>query len=142
MWKKIVTSLKEKSCPFFPFSIMLYISFTHIIPRTNYAFLKEKHPQMLNPTTFTTLETRYKLKIRKKIIQDFTKHKIRENRNAHSITKVIINNEGKIIGYKIYKAFYPNYFTKTQIKNMLKKVTKFINQNSNLHIIKITFSIQ
>jgi hypothetical protein len=141
MWKKIVTNLKEKSYPFFPFSIMLYISFTQIIPRTNYAFLKEEHPTMLNQTTFTPLENHYKLKIRKKIIQDLTKHKTRENWNAHPITKVIVNKEGKLVGYKTYKSFYPNYFTKKQIRSMFKKVTKFTNQTSNLHIIKITFSI-
>jgi uncharacterized membrane protein YeiB len=141
MWKKIIMNLKEKTIHFFPVSILLYLSFTHIIPRNTYNFVKEEYTDLLKPTILPTLETQRKMKLRKKVMQDLTYHKIRSNWNAQTITKVSINSEGKIVGYKIYKAFYPNYFTKTQIANMLKKATKVTNKNSNLHTIKITFDI-
>jgi hypothetical protein len=138
MWKKIMIKLKEKASSFFSISILLYISLTQIIPRNNYNFIKEEQTEILNITKLPALETQPKMKLRKKVIQDVTYHKIKSNWNVHSITKVTINSEGKIVGYKIHKTFYPNYFTKTQIANIFRKATKIANQNSNLHTIKIT----
>ena len=140
MWKKIITNLKEKTIAFFPVSILLYLSFTHIMPRNNYNFIAEEQTEVLNPAKLPALEIQYKMKLRKKVMQDLTHHEIMSTWNEHTVTKVTVNNEGKIVGYKICKAFYPNYFTKTQIANMFRKVTKSTNQSSNLHTLKITSS--
>jgi hypothetical protein len=139
MWKTILTNLKKKTINFFPFSILLYISVTHVIPRNNYIFIKEETTEILNTKKLPPLEIQYKMKLRKKILQDFIHHKVKSNWNAHNITKITVNSEGKVVGYKIYKTFYPNYFTKTQITNILKKTAKVTNQKSDLHSIKITF---
>jgi hypothetical protein len=140
MWKKIVTTLKKNTVAFFPASILLYYSFTNIIPRNNYTFIKEEHTEIMNTMELPEREVQHKMKLRKKVMQDLIYHKIRLNWNAQTVTKVAVNDEGKIVGYKMCKAFYPNYFTKTQIANMLKNTTKVTNQNSNLHTLKLTLN--
>jgi hypothetical protein len=139
MWQKIITNLKKKIIDFSPLSIILYLSLTHVIARSNYTFIKEEPTEVLNTKELPPLEIQYKMRLRKKVLQDLTHHKLKSNWNAHTITKVTINNEGKIVGYKIYTTFYPNYFTKTQITNVLKKTAAVISQNSELHSIKVAF---
>jgi hypothetical protein len=153
IWKKKCTNLKEKAIALFPFAIVLYISFTQIIPRTNYAFLREKDPEKILRMTESRsaltpqlcclkkelLESQYKVTVREKLIQDFTYHKISADWNEHARTKIIVNNNGKFIGYKIDGAFYPNYFTNPEITKMFIKAPNFATQNSSLHAIKITF---
>jgi hypothetical protein len=139
MWKKIVMNLKKTASAFFPLSILLYISLTHIIPRNNYNFLKEEPTEIVNPPKLTTKETQHKLKLREKLMQDLIYHKVVSGCNVPVVAKITINDQGKIVGYKLYKVFYPNYFTETQIPNMFKGVHKFTNQNSNLHTITATF---
>jgi hypothetical protein len=139
MWKKIIMTLEKKASAFLPLSILLYISLTQIIPRNNYNFLREEPTEIVNSPKLTTRETKHKLKLREKLMQDLVYHKVGSDYNVPIVAKITLNDEGKIVGYKLYKVFYPNYFTETQIQNMFKGVNKFPSLSSNLHTITVTF---
>lgn len=139
MWKKINRRFKETLFSFLQISIFVYFSLTNIIPRYRYNFLPEKNSNTLNSVNIASLETNEKCSLRSKLFQDLKYHKILNNWNTKTVTKVTLNNEGKIIGYKIYNRFYPSYFTKTQIKNIIRKSFLTRTEQSSLLTIKLYF---
>lgn len=116
----------------------MYLALSTIISRNNYIFLKEMNTEIMETRPLTMTEPGDKLKIRKKILQDITYHGLDKNWNKKLITKLSINQEGKIIGYKVYQSFYPNYFTKLQIKTMFKTQIISIKKNLHLDIIRLS----
>ena len=142
MWKKLNRGLKNKLIHGLQISLFLYLSLTNIISRCNYNFLPEKTTIFLKQTkeySLETKETKEKKNLRNKILQDLKFHKILKNWNTKSITKITLNNEGKIVGYKIYKNFYPSYFTKSQIRKLIERSAISQIEDSNLHTVKVKF---
>ena len=139
MWKNPNQRLKSKLINCFHISLFLYLSLTNIISRCNYSFLDEKISIFLKQTKEYPLETKEKKTFRNKVLQDLKFHKILKNWNTKTITKIILNNEGKIVGYKVYKNFYPNYFTKIQIRHLIRGSSITQIEDSNLHTLKIKF---
>jgi hypothetical protein len=60
------------------------------------------------------------------------------NWNKNMLTKLLVNREGKIIGYRLYNVFYPNYFTKTQIRNLLKNSTRTNSLDAHIEVINLS----
>lgn len=104
---------------FFPVSVFFYIILTHSLPRNAYRVLRTKIIQKISHIIARKSETRKKIKLRKKFLKDLKMHSTSVNFNKKSVTKLVVNSEGKILGYKFYNLFYPNYFTKTQNYNVI-----------------------
>lgn len=135
--KKMFTKLKNNIIQIFPIFITFYICLNSLIPRSSYIFLTEKTWDKIKYSENENNEDSFKIKIRRKIIQDFKIHACPKHLDKKTVVKIIIDNEGKIIGYKLYKTFFPNYFTKTQVNYIFKKRACLDRQNSNLHYLKI-----
>jgi glycopeptide antibiotics resistance protein len=140
MWKKLRETAKKKSVAFLTIPLIIYISFTQIIPRYSCTFLSEQNNDVLKPTKFVSIEPRINIALRTKFMQDIMYHKVLTDWNTNNVTKIILNTDGKVMGYKIYKAFYPNYFTTTQLSSILKHSDILNQEKSNLHTLKISFS--
>ena len=140
--KKISTNKKWTNiiCNILPIASIIYISLTSIIPRNASSFLKRPILEQQKVTQLLELEKPINKKLRYKLYQDIKYHKLRQNWYKKTITKIAINKEGKIIGYKINNIFYPNYFTKTQIKNIIAKSETFPFKKTNLYIVRINFT--
>ena len=134
MWKKTINTFQTL---LFPLSFIFYFSLTNIIPRNTYSFLTQEETSEFNISNLNSEETRTKIKVRKKIIQDFQYHRSSVNWNKNMLTKLLVNREGKIIGYKLYNVFYPNYFTKTQIRNLLKYSYRTNPLDSPIEVINL-----
>ena len=104
---------------FFPVSVFFYIILTHSFPRNSYRVLRTKILEKISHIIARKSETKKKIKLRKKLLKDLKIHSTSINFNKKSVTKVIVNSEGKILGYKFCNLFYPNYFTKTQNYNVI-----------------------
>lgn len=119
--KYALENIKKITLKLFPISIFFYVSLTTYFPRNCYKFVKTKtldnkfHPEI------TRLENSSKIKLRKKLLTDLKIHSTSINWNKKNATKIIVNLEGKIIGYKFCNIFYPNYFTKIQNNKLLFK---------------------
>ncbi len=135
MWKKTINTFQTL---LFPLSFIFYFSLTNIIPRNTYSFLTQEETSEFNISNLNSEETRTKIKVRKKIIQDFQYHRSSVNWNKNMLTKLLVNREGKIIGYKLYNVFYPNYFTKTQIRNLLKYSYRTNPLDSPIEVINLS----
>jgi|SaaInlV_125m_DNA_1040241.scaffolds.fasta_scaffold01652_9 hypothetical protein len=135
MWKKTINTFQTL---LFPLSFIFYFSLTNIIPRNTYSFLNQEETSEFNISNLNSEETRTKIKVRKKIIQDFQYHRSSVNWNKNMLTKLLVNREGKIIGYKLYNVFYPNYFTKTQIRNLLKYSYRTNPLDSPIEVINLS----
>ena len=135
MWKKTINTFQTL---LFPLSFIFYFSLTNIIPRNTYSFLTQEETSKFNISNLNSEETRTKIKVRKKIIQDFQYHRSSVNWNKNMLTKLLVNREGKIIGYKLYNVFYPNYFTKTQIRNLLKYSYRTNPLDSPIEVINLS----
>ena len=135
MWKKTINTFQTL---LFPLSFIFYFSLTNIIPRNTYSFLTQEETSEFNISNLNSEETRTKIKVRKKIIQDFQYHRSSVNWNKNMLTKLLVNREGKIIGYKLYNVFYPNYFTKTQIRNLLKYSYRTKPLDSPIEVINLS----
>lgn len=125
------------------FSIVgfIYFSLSSLITRDSYFFFdsKEKVKLVTELEPIRKLECVDKHRIRKKCIADFSHHRISLSSSYKSTTQIILNSEGKIIGYQYYKIFYPTYFTTSQLSNLLKKASFLPLKKTNLHIVKLTF---
>lgn len=82
-------------------------------------------------------ETENGYKIRRKILIDLKYHLVKKNANKENVIHVILNQEGKILGYKSCSIFYPNYFTKIQPQSVLKTNKTFKKNKTNLCLIKL-----
>lgn len=80
-----------------------------------------------------------KYKIRKKTIKDLKYHLIKKNSDKEHVIQILVNQEGKIVGYKTCGIFYPNYFTKSQPQSIIKTSTTFNKNKTNLCLIKVKF---
>ena len=135
MWKKTINIFQNL---LFPISFVFYFSLTNIIPRNTYSFLNQKETKEFNISNLNSEEPSRKIKVRKKIIQDFQYHESSMNWNKNMLAKLLVNSEGKIIGYKLYNVFYPNNFTKTQLRNLLKYSYKVNPLLSPLEVINLS----
>ena len=104
---------------FFPFSIFFYLILTRSLPRNAYPALRTQILEKISHIIHRKSETAKKIKLRKKLLQDLKMHSTSINFNKKSVTKLVVNSEGKILGYKFCSLFYPNYFTKTQNNNII-----------------------
>jgi len=84
-------------------------------------------------------ETIENIKLRKKVVIDLKYHEIEKNYNKTTVLHIIINQEGRIVGYKPCNIFYPNYFTKNQLKKIINISKKYNLKKINLCMIKIKF---
>lgn len=123
-----------------PLASILYLSFISIIPRNTNLFIEKVIIEKEKNKTSLSMENYKQKKLRHKLSQDFKYHEINKNWYKKSLSKVALNKEGKIIGYKIINIFYPNYFTKSQIRNIIKKSRTFPYKKTNLKIVKIYFT--
>ena len=135
MWKKTINTFQTL---LFPVAFIFFVSLTNIIPRNTYSFLTQKETSEFSISNLNSEETRTKIKVRKKIIQDFQYHRSSVNWNKNMLTKLLVNREGKIIGYRLYNVFYPNYFTKTQIRNLLKYSSRTNSLDAHIEVINLS----
>jgi hypothetical protein len=135
MWKKTINTFQTL---LFPVAFIFYVSLANIIPRNTYSFLTQKETSEFSISNLNSEETRTKIKVRKKIIQDFQYHRSSVNWNKNMLTKLLVNREGKIIGYRLYSVFYPNYFTKTQIRNLLKYSSRTNPVDAHIEVINLS----
>jgi hypothetical protein len=91
---------------------------------------------------FTTKKSSYKKTentkksiFRRKIWIDLKYHKRKQNFNTENTIQVLINKEGKILGYKLCNICYPNYFTRKQPKTIIKTSKKFKYKKIKLCIL-------
>jgi len=118
---------------------ILYFTLHNTIERNNYPInlanfnsttAKQENTNVLS-------ESKNKHKIRKKTLIDLKYHLVKKTMNKENIIQLILNQEGKIIGYKYCAVFYPNYFTKIQPQSVLK-TNKPVNKiKTNLCLIKL-----
>ena len=123
-----------------PIASIFYLALTNIIPRNTNNFLPDPIIEHTKSPSLLRKEQNKQTKYRHKISQDLNYHQIQKNWYRKTISKITLNKEGKIIGYKLNHIFYPNYFTKTQLKNIIPKSDKFPFSKTNLHIVKIHFT--
>lgn len=125
----------------FPIVGFFYFSLSAIVTRDSYFFFdaKEKVKLTTEVEPIRKLECLNNQRIRKKCIADFSHHRVSTSSSYKSMAQIILNSEGKIIGYKYYKIFYPTYFTTSQLSNLLKKASFLPLKKTNLHIVKLTF---
>jgi len=75
MWKRSPTALQTLAFSLFPMSLIFYFSLTNIIPRNTCFFLDKTKQETLSLRIQVATESGEKVKVRKKIIQDFKYHK-------------------------------------------------------------------
>jgi hypothetical protein len=138
MWKKISKRIQNVAFFLLPISLIFYFSLTTIIPRNTYIFLNQTKKSEFNISSLNKKESTEKIKVRKKLLQDFRYHKSSITWDEKMLTKLLVNQEGKIIGYKLYNIFYPNYFTKTQLKNLLRSSYKIKRESYPIKAINLS----
>lgn len=117
---------------------IIYSTLSSTIERNKYPFnVKQSHIKNIsNLDNLKKIETTKKTIFRKKIWFDIKFHNERKISTEKSTVEILVNNEGKIIGYKPCKIFYPNYFTKNQQKELIKIGKKFKLKKINPCLIK------
>lgn len=118
---------------------LIYSILGSTIERNKYPVTLKNYYLEDNKTTSNfnkKIENKKRSIFRKKISFDLKYHTRIKISNNESTVRLILNNEGKIIGYKPCNVFYPNYFTKTQQKQLIKIGKKFKLQKINPCIIK------
>jgi hypothetical protein len=137
--KIIRYNIKQMLFKVIPICVFFYITFTKYFPRGVYNIAESEMRDSISSSIDTKCESLSKHKVRKKILQDLKLHTKYTNWNRKNITKLILNKEGKIIGYKFYTVFYPNYFTKSQTDRLMTK-NKFSKNKSCLQSIIIKYN--
>lgn len=122
-----------------PVYLFFYITFTKYFPRGSYNITESKVLNTIPEAINKQFENLPKYKARKKILQDIKLHTNCNNWSRKSVTKIILNKEGKIVGYKFHTIFYPNYFTKSQTDKINTK-NKFSKYTSCLQSIIIKYN--
>lgn len=120
---------------------IFYFTINITVERNKYPIkIENPYPTRSNKkNSYVKLEVNEKNNIRKKTILDLKYHAIKKNANKENIVEIILNQEGKIVGYKPCVVFYPNYFTKTQPKSIIETSKKFKKNKINLCLIKLKF---
>lgn len=117
---------------------IIYCTLTTTIERNKYALnLKNQHVQEFTTKKNTSRKTENTKKsiFRKKIWLDLKYHKRKQKFNDENVIQLLINKEGKILGYKSCKIFYPNYFTRNQPKSIIKTSKRFKYKKIKLCIL-------
>jgi len=144
MWKNVLKPVNKKilHIAYKTTSIVFltYIALSSTIPRNTYSFLKELTITKEIPPSATSLERLKYKRIRYKLNQDIRYHELHKNWYKKTIAKIVLNEEGKIIGYKMSTLFYPNYFTKTQLRNVIPKSETLPFKKTNINVIKVYFN--
>lgn len=137
--KLLVEKIKKIFFKFFPISVFFYVTLIKCFPRSSYIFIKTDilKPD-IKPVT-KKIEVNSKTKIRKKLLLDLKLHKTAINWNKKTVTKLIVNTQGKIIGYKPCNLFYPNYFTKLQSGKLVNK-NKISKKTDRIFLIIIRYN--
>jgi hypothetical protein len=131
--------IKKLCFQFFPISVFFYLTLTTYLPRNCYKFIKAQTLETKIDSIIKKSETLTQIKLRKKLLNDLKIHGISINWNKKNVTKIILNDEGKILGYKFYNIFYPNYFTKTQSNKILSK-TKILKPTQKYFLVIIKYN--
>lgn len=118
---------------------MLYFTINSTVERNKYPITIEHFSSTIpnKKNSHFKLEVKEKSNIRKKTIIDLKYHVMKKNSNKENIIEIILNKEGKILGYKPCAIFYPNYFTTTQPKSLIETSQKFKKNKTNLCLIKL-----
>nr|BDA97821.1 hypothetical protein [Chroomonas collegionis] len=101
-----------------------------VIPKSN---LENELPRESSLEIETTSQKNY----RNKLMMDIKYHDLKKNTNQNPTTQILINQEGKIVGYKFCNIFYPNYFTRQQPRSIIKAGKKFKIKKLHFCIAKI-----
>lgn len=137
--KLILDKIEKKLFKIIPICVFFYINFSTYSPRGSYDIIEKKILNNETQTRNQKIESVPKKKLRKKILQDIKLHSKYTSWNKKNVTKIMLNKEGKIIGYKFYNIFYPNYFTKPQTDKINTKI-KFSKKSSCLQSIIIKYN--
>jgi hypothetical protein len=124
---------------FFPIYVFFYLILSKCFPRGEYPLIKTDILNNKISLIKSKLESSNTIKLRKKVISDLKMHKSHKNFKKQYITKISVNKDGKIIGYKFCTLFYPNYFTKIQNKNLIMD-TKLVKKYRGLFLIVINYN--
>ncbi len=135
----IVEQIKRIFFQFFPISVFFYVTLTTYFPRSSYRLIKTNFLYNDKKLIIKKIEPNSKTRIRKKLLSDLKLHKTTVNWNKKNIIKLILNTEGKIIGYKPYKLLYPNYFTKLQTGKLINK-NKVIRKYNRISLIIVNYN--
>nr|ASV47550.1 hypothetical protein CMESOPL_039 [Chroomonas mesostigmatica CCMP1168] len=121
---------------------VFYFTISTTIERNKYAIDTGKHQIQTVPQKSSAFksEPSNKRNIRKKNLLDLKYHLVKKNSNKENVLQLILNHEGKIIGYKPCSIFHPNYFTKSQPKSIIKTSEIWSKNTTNLCLIKIKFN--
>lgn len=117
---------------------IIYCSLNTTIERNKYPLsLRSNYlEEVRNKNRYKKLENNKKNILRKKTWLDLKYHKRKKNSDRETLLQLIINKEGKILGYKPCNIFYPNYFTRNQQESLIKTGKKFKLQKTKLCIIR------
>jgi hypothetical protein len=137
--QQISEQLKKIFFKFFPISVFFYVTLIKYFPRSSYLFIKTDNSYTDIKSIPQKGELYSKTRIRKKLLLDLKLHKVSINWNKKNVTKLILNSEGKIIGYKPCTLFYPNYFTKIQSAKLLDK-SKILKKNDRIFLIIMKYN--
>jgi hypothetical protein len=96
----ILEKIKKIYFQVLPVSVFFYITLTTYFPRNCYKFVKTETIENNIKPKITKLEKLSKIKLRKKLIIDLKFHDTSLNWSRKNVTKLLLNPEGKIIGYK------------------------------------------
>lgn len=132
-------NIKQILFKIIPVCVFFYITFTKYFPRGTYNIIDSERLCSIPKSLDNKFESLAKKKVRRKIVQDLKIHTKYTNWNKKNVTKLILNKEGKILGYKFYTIFYPNYFTKLQT-NRINTKNKFLKNESCLQSIIIKYN--
>lgn len=132
-----IQKVKKLCFQLLPISIFFYITLIKYFPRNCYKFVKVENIEKEFTPVVKRCETLNKIKLRKKLLIDLKIHNTSNNWSKKNVTKILLNTEGKIVGYKFYNIFYPNYFTKTQNNKILSK-TKILKSDGKHFLVIYT----
>lgn len=123
----------------FPICVFFYLILSTCFPRGEYPLIKTEIVANKISLIKSKFENSGNLQLRKKLVNDLKMHRSHKNFKKQYITKISVNKDGKIIGYKFCTLFYPNYFTKIQNKNLLMD-TKLVKKCRGFFLIVINYN--
>ena len=121
------------------FFTIFYFTINTTVERTNYPIKKEEtYPSTYKKeNSYFRVEITRKQSIRNKTLVDLNYHLVKKYSTEENIVHIILNQDGKILGYKPCAIFYPNYFTKTQPRSIIKTSKQLSKNKTNLCLIKL-----
>lgn len=138
MNRNLNSILKDKLIRVFFILFLIYIGLCTPILRYNGAFLNKMRVFEVTSTTFYNTTSVYE-KLPEKLSLDLKYHKLQISRFPKTVIKLIVTDEGKVLGYRYYSAFYPNYFTHKQSKQIIDKEYISNRKKITFHIVKVSY---